>query len=209
MTTDTSEKGLETLIMLHMTGTHGLTSVPDWMAAETPDFLAAAKAAGSGWLAGNPKDYDRTHALDVPQLFQFLQTTQPEAFKKIGMADYKDTKDIARLKFFARLSSEIGKRGVIDVLRKGLDHGPLHFDLFYGTPSPGNATAALLASFATYAAGFLVRPFGALVFGRIGDLVGRKYTFLVTILVMGLSTAAAGLLQHGRNPPGTGLVPVH
>jgi MFS family permease len=59
---------------------------------------------------------------------------------------------------------------------------------------PGNATAALLASFATYAAGFLVRPFGALVFGRIGDLVGRKYTFLVTIMVMGLSTAAVGLL---------------
>src|SRR6187200_217768 len=60
----------------------------------------------------------------------------------------------------------------------------------------GNATAALLASFATYAAGFLVRPFGALVFGRIGDLVGRKYTFLVTILVMGLSTAIVGLLPN-------------
>src|SRR4051795_8170703 len=58
----------------------------------------------------------------------------------------------------------------------------------------GNATAALLASLAAYAAGFLVRPFGALVFGRIGDLVGRKYTFLVTILVMGLSTALVGLL---------------
>src|SRR6266496_3564861 len=58
----------------------------------------------------------------------------------------------------------------------------------------GNATAALLASFATYAAGFLVRPFGALVFGRIGDLVGRKFTFLVTITVMGLSTALVGLL---------------
>ena len=58
----------------------------------------------------------------------------------------------------------------------------------------GNATAALLASFATYAAGFLVRPFGALVFGRIGDLVGRKYTFLVTIMVMGLATAAVGVL---------------
>lgn len=142
--TDTSEKGLETLIMLHMTGVDGLTAVPDWMVAETPDALAAAKAAGSGWLAGNPKDYDRTHALDVPQLFQFLQSTQPEAFKKIGMADYKDAKDIARLKFFARLSSEIGKRGVIDVLRKGVDHGALHFDLFYGTPSPGNATAAAL-----------------------------------------------------------------
>jgi MFS family permease len=59
---------------------------------------------------------------------------------------------------------------------------------------PGNATAALLASFATYAAGFVVRPFGALVFGRIGDLVGRKYTFLVTIVVMGIATAIVGVL---------------
>src|ERR1700751_3114162 len=59
---------------------------------------------------------------------------------------------------------------------------------------PGNQTAALLSAFAAYAAGFLVRPFGALVFGRIGDLVGRKYTFLVTIVVMGSSTAAVGLL---------------
>ena len=50
---------------------------------------------------------------------------------------------------------------------------------------PGNDTAALLSAFATYAAGFLVRPFGAILFGRIGDLVGRKYTFLVTIVVMG------------------------
>src|SRR5437762_3812978 len=58
----------------------------------------------------------------------------------------------------------------------------------------GNDTAALLSAFATYAAGFLVRPFGAIVFGRVGDLVGRKYTFLVTILVMGISTFAVGLL---------------
>jgi len=59
---------------------------------------------------------------------------------------------------------------------------------------PGNQTAALLSAFATYAAGFLVRPFGALVFGRVGDLVGRKYTFLITIVVMGASTFAVGLL---------------
>jgi MFS family permease len=59
---------------------------------------------------------------------------------------------------------------------------------------PGNATAALLSAFVTYAAGFLVRPFGALVFGRIGDLVGRKYTFLITIVVMGASTTGVGLL---------------
>ena len=59
---------------------------------------------------------------------------------------------------------------------------------------PGNETAALLSAFATYAAGFLVRPFGALVFGRIGDLVGRKYTFLVTIIFMGGATFLVGLL---------------
>src|SRR6202171_6733044 len=59
---------------------------------------------------------------------------------------------------------------------------------------PGNETAALLSAFAAYAAGFLVRPFGALVFGRLGDMVGRKYTFLVTILFMGASTFAVGLL---------------
>jgi type I restriction enzyme R subunit len=143
-TTDTSEKGLETLIMRHMTGTDGLAAVADGVAAETPDAISAAKAAGSGWLAGNPRDYDRTHALDAPHLFQFLLTTQPEALKKLAIVDYKDAKDINRQKFLARLSNDIGKRGVIDVLRKGVDHGPLHFDLFYGTPSPGNTTAAAL-----------------------------------------------------------------
>src|SRR5260370_29204250 len=59
---------------------------------------------------------------------------------------------------------------------------------------PGNATAALLSAFATSAAGFLVRPFGAIVFGWIGDLVGRKYTFLITIVFMGGSTFLVGCL---------------
>jgi Sugar (and other) transporter len=68
---------------------------------------------------------------------------------------------------------------------------PFFSTLFF---PPGNPTAALLASFVTYAAGFLVRPFGAIVFGRIGDLVGRKYTFLITISVMGASTFLVGLL---------------
>src|SRR5438128_11789270 len=57
----------------------------------------------------------------------------------------------------------------------------------------GNDTAALLSAFATYAAGFLVRPFGAVIFGRLGDLIGRKYTFLITVMVMGLATFAVGL----------------
>src|SRR6266540_4342089 len=53
---------------------------------------------------------------------------------------------------------------------------------------PGNPTAAFLATLATFAAGFIVRPFGALVFGRLGDLIGRKYTFLLTLTLMGGST---------------------
>ena len=59
---------------------------------------------------------------------------------------------------------------------------------------PGNERAALLASLATFGAGFGVRPLGAMVFGRIGDLIGRKYTFLVTVVTMGLATALIGFL---------------
>jgi type I restriction enzyme, R subunit len=139
MSTDVSEKGLESLIVRHMTGTDGLAVAPDAV-AEPP-----APYGGSGYFAGSPKDYDRAHALDVPQLFAFLRATQPEAFKKLAMLDPRDGKDINRLKFLARLSVEIGKRGAIDVLRKGIEHHPAgHFDLFYGTPSEGNAKAAAL-----------------------------------------------------------------
>jgi MFS family permease len=60
--------------------------------------------------------------------------------------------------------------------------------------SPADASAGFLSSLALFGVGFSVRPFGALLFGRLGDLAGRKYTFLVTIVVMGLSTALVGLL---------------
>jgi MFS family permease len=59
---------------------------------------------------------------------------------------------------------------------------------------PGNDTFAYVAYLATFAVGFLVRPFGALFFGRIGDLVGRKYAFIVTLSIMGFSTFAIGLM---------------
>jgi MFS family permease len=62
-----------------------------------------------------------------------------------------------------------------------------------------NETAQLLASLATFGAGFGVRPLGALVFGRLGDLVGRKYTFLITMVTMGLATALIGLLPTYQN----------
>ena len=66
---------------------------------------------------------------------------------------------------------------------------------------PGNDTAALLSAFATYAAGFLIRPFGAIIFGRIGDLVGRKYTFLVTIFVMGLAPLRSACCRPSARTP--------
>jgi type I restriction enzyme R subunit len=62
------------------------------------------------------------------------------------MPEVDDPKDINHRKFLTRLSAEIGKCIVIDVLRKGVDHGPVHFDLFYGTPSPGNVKAEVLHS---------------------------------------------------------------
>ncbi len=138
MTTDTSEKGLESLIMRHMTGTDGISVAANQVAERPPAY------GGTGYTAGSTQDYDRAHALDVPQHFAFLRATQPDAFAKLALVDADDPKDINRLKFLARLSSEIGKRGVIDVIRKGVEHGPVHFDLFYGTPSPGNANAEQL-----------------------------------------------------------------
>jgi type I restriction enzyme R subunit len=139
MSTDTSEKGLETLIMRHMTGVDGLAVMPNVVTEPLAPY------GGTGYFAGSPKDYDRAHALDVSQLFAFLRVTQPDAFNKLVLADANDPKDINRLKFLSRLSSEIGKRGVIDVLRKGIEHHPAgHFDLFYATPSEGNAKAQAL-----------------------------------------------------------------
>jgi len=147
MRPDTTEKGLETLIVRHMTGQDGLTPASTSQPGTAPLLAAEARApwSGTGYLLGNPKNFDRAHAVDGVQLFAFLQSTQPDAFKKLAIANIADAKDINRLKFLTRLSSEIGKRGVIDVLRKGIEHHPAgHFDLFYGTPSEGNAKSQAL-----------------------------------------------------------------
>jgi type I restriction enzyme, R subunit len=139
MTTDISEKGLESLIVRHMTGTDGIALPPNTAADPGKPY------GGTGCIAGNPKDFDRAHALDAEQLFAFLRATQPEALKKLALLDASDAKDLNRLNFLSRLSAEVGKRGVIDVLRKGVEHHPArHFDLFYGTPSEGNTKAVAL-----------------------------------------------------------------
>ena len=136
MKTETTEQGLESLIMRHLTGTDGLAAGAAGTVAET-----APASGGSGWHAGTSAAYDREYAVDTEQLFAFLMATQPEEYAKLGIGDFKDKKGMARQKFLARLQGEITRRGVIHVLRNGIRHGALSFDLFYGTPSAKNAKA--------------------------------------------------------------------
>lgn len=133
MTTDTSEKGLEALILRAMTGRTDVL-VPAHVATET----SVPVAGGSGWLLGDASHYDRDFCIDLVQLRGFLMATQPDALEVLALGSDGPT----RRKFLARLQGEIARRGTIDVLRHGLKHGPHHIDLFYGTPSPGNAAAA-------------------------------------------------------------------
>ena len=113
MRTDTREAGLESLIVNSMT-------------------------TEASWIAGDPNDYDREHAVDLRQLAAFFNATQPKIAETVDLT----IDSPGRRKFLARLQGEIAKRGVIDVLRKGIKHGPLQVDLFYGTPSAGNPKAA-------------------------------------------------------------------
>ena len=127
-TSDTSEKGLETLIFNFLT---------DYSSSAAPGAEGVREDGSVRYLPGDPNDYDRDHAVDLAKLLTFLQKTQPSVFAQLGIA----TDGPARLKFLARLQGEIAKRGVVDVLRKGIHHGPASVDLFYGTPSPGNVKA--------------------------------------------------------------------
>ena len=140
-TTDTSEKGLESLIVAAMAGSPVRTSA----ALGTPALRAGASVGeptalygGTGWILGLWQDYDREYAVDLVQLSAFLDATQPAVAAAVDLEHDSPT----RRKFLARLQGEITKRGVIDVLRHGVKHGPHAVDLFYGTPSPGNPKAA-------------------------------------------------------------------
>jgi type I restriction enzyme R subunit len=112
-TTDTSEKGLETLIV-------------------------AALISHAGYVAGEPNDYDRDHAVDLAKLLALLEETQPKTVELLGIG----VEGSKRQQFLARLQGEIAKRGIIDVLRKGISHYPANnITLFYGSPSAKNVQA--------------------------------------------------------------------
>jgi type I restriction enzyme R subunit len=133
--TDTTEKGLETLIFRALTGTG--YSQPE----QTSQISEAiASYGGLGYIAGNPNDYDREYCVDLFQLSEFLNSTQPKIVEELDLVNDSPT----RRKFLARLQGEISKRGVVDVLRNGIQHGPHRVELFYGTPSLGNEKARML-----------------------------------------------------------------
>ncbi len=138
MSVDMSEKGFETLIMRAMTGVDGL------MVPAEIDPTANRSPDGVGCYAGSPKNFDRGVAIDTAQLVAFLTNTQSAKLDKLGLGDSTKLDNPTARTFLKRLSDEIGKRGVIDVLRKGISHGPVDVGLFYGTPSEGNVKARLL-----------------------------------------------------------------
>ena len=131
MSTDTSEKGLEALIVADMTGRKALAGVGF---SEDPDPFVGLH----NWLLGDPKAYDRVWTVDLVQLRAFIAATQPHL---VAAFDLEHDGPV-RQKLLARIQGEIGKRGVIDVLRHGVKHGAHELELFYGMPSPGNLKAA-------------------------------------------------------------------
>lgn len=111
-TTDTSEAGLETTIVKSL-------------------------IEEAGYQAGNSQDYDRAHAVDLAKLTAFIQSTQPAVAERLRL----DVESPQRAQFLHRLQGEIARRGIIDVLRKGVKHGPDSITLFYGSPTPNNEKA--------------------------------------------------------------------
>lgn len=113
--TDTSEWGLESLIV---------------------DSLLTE----SGYQAGNSEDYDREHAVDWASLFRFLENTQPELCRQLEL----EVDGPKRRQFLSRLSRQLQRRGVLNVLRSGVSRGQYHVDLYYPLPSEGNPEAERL-----------------------------------------------------------------
>ena len=132
--TDTSERGLERQICVNLTG-HPCDPGKGAAMAER-----AGEYRGVGWVGGDPKDYDREYCVDLAQLGSFLRETQPDVVGSLAI----DEDSPVRRKFLARLHSEVGKRGVIEVLRHGIKHGAHDLTLLYGTPTMGNRKAQTL-----------------------------------------------------------------
>lgn len=113
--TDTSEKGLESIIV-------------------------GSLVTEAGYIQGNRLYYDRDYAVDIPKLAAFIKDTQLKEYESLSL----ESDNPRRTKFLNRLRGEIAKRGVIDVLRTGIQDGAVNLQLFYGTPSAKNPSAVEL-----------------------------------------------------------------
>ncbi|BCN54848.1 type I restriction endonuclease subunit R [Prescottella equi] len=101
------------------------------------EALIVGQMAEGGWTEGKPGDFNASYALDIGELAAFVAATQPSLVEPLGLT--ADTP--ARHKFLARLQGEITKRGIVHLLRNGVDHLGHHLDLYYPTPTDGNAKA--------------------------------------------------------------------
>ena len=129
---DTTEKGLEALIVAQMTGAPA--AAPDAGMDERPEpFVGLAN-----WILGDAADYDRAYAIDLTQLTAFIAATQEALVEALDLTGGGPR----RHQFLTRLQGEISKRGVVDVLRHGVKHHQFHVELFYGAPSLGNVRAS-------------------------------------------------------------------
>ncbi|MBV9995468.1 MAG: DEAD/DEAH box helicase family protein [Caulobacteraceae bacterium] len=129
---DTSEKGLEALIVAQMTGAAGARAEAGGVAERPEPFVGL-----TNWLLGDGADYERAYAVDLAQLTAFIAATQEDLVESLDLKGGGPR----RHQFLTRLQGEISKRGVVDVLRHGVKHHQFHVELFYGAPSAGNVKA--------------------------------------------------------------------
>lgn len=121
MTTDTSEKGLESLIEAYLIDTLG----------ERPE--------ATRWLRRTSQDFNREYCLDEAMVRTFLESTQRDKVVRTRIYD----SPLNTRKFLERLRTQITQRGIVDVMRHGMEHNATHFDLYYPTPTAGNQQAAI------------------------------------------------------------------
>ncbi|UTT51813.1 type I restriction endonuclease subunit R [Microbacterium maritypicum] len=105
---------------------------------ESLESLIVTQMSEGGWTEGAPGDYVASYAIDLEHFVAFIESTQPDLVDSLGLASETPT----RHKFLARLQGEITRRGVVHVLRNGIDHHGHHVDLYYPTPVDGNSKAA-------------------------------------------------------------------
>lgn len=105
---------------------------------ESLEKLIVTQMVDGGWREGDPSAFKASYALDLGEFAAFIAETQPQLTEQLGL----DADSPTRHKFLARLQGEITRRGIVHLLRNGLDHLGHHIDLYYPTPTPGNVSAA-------------------------------------------------------------------